>query len=206
MQLDNISKKMEENSNYPSDFFKFSEGDNKMRVMTDFIEVHSLNDGKTFKGLSSISDVEEKKWISEGAMNKDGYPVRKASVQGWAWAIIRNAKDGDELKIVKFGSKILSQLVAYRHNPEYAFENAPLPYDITIKAVNAGQMTVEYTVIPARQNTEVTADEMAKLNKKKTIETIVQAIKDKQEGKVAVKTPSGVEYPKEEIDAQDIPF
>lgn len=211
--LDDLNKKMEAQNNYPSDFYKMVEGANRMRILTDFVEVRSKNDGKKFEGLSSFTDQEEKKWIDGGALNDKGYPVRRISTQGWAWAIIRNAKDGDELKIVKFGSTILGQLVALRHNVEYAFDTMPMPYDITVNATGAGTKEVEYTVTPARQNTDVTEAEMAKLNKKKTIATIVQAIKDKQDGKTPVKTETEadksfakVDYPAEEINAEDIPF
>ena len=46
-------------------------------------------------------------------------------------------------------------------NPDYAFDEVPMPYDLTLNVVNPGKMDVVYTVLPARQNTELTVEEVA---------------------------------------------
>lgn len=206
MMLDDLNKKMKANNEFPSDFYKMKEGDNRMRILSDFTEVNTI----TKAGGKWGGHITEK---NQPVINKDPSLTPeeqykksdKKRMQGWAWAIARNVKqaDGsemDELKIVQFGSKILDQLVAYRHNPEYAFDSFPIPYDINIQTTNAGKMEVVYVVQPARQNTDVTAEEMAKLNKKKSIKDIVGAIIAKQDGEVATK--ADVAYPENDLGDQ----
>ncbi|HZS04317.1 MAG TPA: hypothetical protein VFD58_05730 [Blastocatellia bacterium] len=67
----------------------------------------------------------------------------------------------------------------YQFNPEYAFEEVPMPYDITIHAKNAGTIDAEYTVTPARQNTLLTAEELAEFEKRIDITEFVQKLREK---------------------------
>ncbi len=155
-----------------SDFYKFKEGSNKMRIMSDFVEVKTLNRESKYVGI-----------VSEENPKQDGDTER---TQGWAWAIIRGdakKEEGDDYVIVKFGRKILGQLVAFKNNPEYAFDEFPMPYDIDVQTTNAGEMNVIYTVVASRKNTEVSEKEMEKLNKKKSIKDIVDNIISKQNEK-----------------------
>jgi hypothetical protein len=45
----------------------------------------------------------------------------------------------------------------------YAFDEVPMPYDLTINAAGAGDIKVKYTVVPARNNTPLTPGEQALL-------------------------------------------
>lgn len=47
-----------------------------------------------------------------------------------------------------------------QQSDEYAFEHTPMPYDITLTATGAGTRDVEYGVVAARKNTEITPEEM----------------------------------------------
>lgn len=185
--LENMFKDMEAKGG-ESQWYKLKEGTNRMRIMTDFFKVENINRGKTYGGI-----------ISE--FNK---PIKddKVTTKAWSWAIVRG--EVDEFKIVQFGKTILGQLVELKNSSEYSFDGFPMSFDIDIKAKGAGTMEVEYTIIPARQNTDVTQAEMEALNKLKTIPEIVAKIIEKQDGKVS--SAKGIEYPKEEINPADIPF
>ncbi len=175
MNLDNIYKKMEENSS-GSDFYKIKEGHNKLRILSDFFEVQTINRGGKYGGI-----------ICPENKPKEDDQVR---TQGWAWAIIRGDKakgEGDDLGIVQFGKTILGLIVELKNSSEYGFSEMPMPYDIDLTANGAGTKEVKYAVIPARTNTEVEEEEFAKLNKKKPIPTIVETIIAKQTGKAPVK-------------------
>lgn len=62
---------------------------------------------------------------------------------------------------------------------DYAFEGLP-PYDITVQAKGAGTKEVEYTVVPARQNSELTKAEQEAIAKKKPLEEVHKALKEKE--------------------------
>ncbi len=189
LQLDTIQKEAASRSEYTSDFYKIQEGANNMRIMTDFVKVETITKpGGKYGGVLTETN--------KPNITKDPKTTDKTRLQGWAWAIIRGkTRAEDEFKVVQFGNKILTQLVALRSNPDYGFETMPMPYDININAKNAGDITVEYTVMGARQNTEVTADEMEAMNKKKSVQAIVQAMTDKQDGKKGTDTMAPLEYP-----------
>src|ERR1035437_1337005 len=153
MNLDNIMQKVEAQpkNDFPSDFYKWKEGSNKMRIMGDFTEVNTINRGGSYAGHVTAKNQPK---------GED-----KVRMQGWAWAMMRGATtEADELRIIQCSKTILGQLVAFRNNPEYSFDTMPMPYDIDVQAKDAGTKEVVYTIVASRKNTDVTADEMAKLN------------------------------------------
>jgi hypothetical protein len=197
MSLDDFEKEIAESKEKSNDFYKLQEGSNKMRILTDFVRVESINRGGKYGGIVG------------GNNNPTAQDVKDGTVQvkGWAWALIRST---GELKIIQFGKTILGQLVALRANEEYRFTELPMPYDIDVQAKGAGTKEVVYTVVPARQNTDVTIEELDALNKEAPIAQIVKAIIDKQDGNpsrgMAASSASAIPYPAEKINADDIPF
>jgi hypothetical protein len=169
MSLDSFATEIAESKEKSNDFFKFQEGSNKMRILTDFVRVESINRGGKYGGIVGGNTK------PTAQDSKDG----NVQVKGWAWALIRST---GELKIVQFGKTILAPIVALRANDEYKFKDFPMPYDIDVQAKGAGTKEVVYTVVPARANTEVTPEEMEGLNKQSTIAQILKAIIDKQDG------------------------
>ena len=188
-----------------SDFYKFKEGDNVMRVMSEFF-IYRDHFGK---GICTL-DIEtgegeclncehEKESLDEDGKRKS-YPSKK-----WrAWAHI---KPENELKLVTFGKKIVEQISAFQENPEYTWSDYPMPFDITINAKGAGETTVAYTVTPARKNTEVDEKLAQLLTKKKSAEDITKAVDDARSKKEAPPT-TGTKYNIAEADeiARSIPF
>lgn len=61
---------------------------------------------------------------------------------------------------------IYTDIEGFQLNPEYAFTEVPMPYDITITAKGAGTKEVKYTVTPARSNTSLTAEEIKEFSEK----------------------------------------
>lgn len=187
MSIRDIHKEMQERSN-STDFYKLQEGSNRMRIMTDFERVESIQRGSKYAGI-----------VSEKNKPQDG---DKTTLRSWAWAIIRNESGDDEFKIVQFGSTILNQIVAFMDSKDYGFQKFPMPYDIDIKAKGAGTKEVEYTVIPARQNTDLTEQELKGATKQKTIASIVSAIIAKQDG--LTEAQEKAPYPSAESEGIDI--
>jgi hypothetical protein len=127
-------------------FFKFKEGDNRLRLMSICLPHTSVFDGrKNFKWLCYILD------------RRDG-----------------------EVKAFFMPHKVYKAIEALQLDPEYAFEEVPMPYDINIKAKWAGTKEVEYTLLPARRATDVTPEEMEKLEAAKPLQELKDAINEKQ--------------------------
>lgn len=92
----------------------------------------------------------------------------------WIGYVLDRA-DG-EVKVYFMPNIIHKQIGAWQQDPEYAFESAPMPYDIQITAKNAGTKEVEYFLLPAKKNTPLTADEESKIAAKNPIEEVQAAI------------------------------
>jgi hypothetical protein len=84
---------------------------------------------------------------------------------------------------------IYKAIEALQSNPDYAFESIPMPYDVTLTAKGAGTKDVEYGVIPARKETELTADEHDAIAEAKPIAELQAALVEKQNSKTVDEPP-----------------
>lgn len=219
-------KKVGESMGGGGDWYKFKEGDNKMRILSEpLIKVSRFGYGICYEGAPYCQkaqldkDLEEAKQKAKAAGNKDWAKVTiKMPSQKWcAWAVLRGNKDKaeeDTLGIVELTYGLSKELLEMMNSDEARFKGWPMPYDINIKAKGAGKLTVEYTLIADRQNKDVTEAEMEDYNKKTPVSQILDRMKVKQkektEGVGASAESSGgsdaIEYPAEDINPDDIPF
>lgn len=104
--------------------------------------------------------------------HKDEYQG-KISVKfvAWVWDYRSN-----NVKAYFMPRTIVDAIGALQSNPEYAFDELPMPYDITVNAVNAGTKEVKYTVTPARANTPVAKEQLEALKEKGTIEEYLKGL------------------------------
>lgn len=190
--FDTIVSEMEEENKLDSDFLTLKVGKNPLRIVSDFVKVQIIYKGKYVPGVKGSS-----KYMGHLTPGRKLDADEKITTQGWAWVINRET---GEFKIAQFGHSILGQIMGLKTDPEYAFTEFPMPYDITIS--NTGDGANRYSTIAARQNTPITEEEMAQLNKKKTIKDIIGAIIEKQSKPAETTKP--VVYPENEINPDDI--
>lgn len=150
------------------DIFKFKEGDNKFRV---------LSAGKPI-ATHRISQKEYHTCYGQD----EGCPYHEEdnanpSVKFVMWIIDR--ADG-KVKLAFMPHTIVKALRDLQNNPDYQFDAVPMPYDITVKATKAGTKEVEYSVVPARTNSELTVDEQRAFEDKKTVDEVIEGMKQKE--------------------------
>lgn len=90
--------------------------------------------------------------------------------------------------------KILEDL---QESDDYAFDETPMPYDVTITAKGAGTIDVEYSLMPAKKETPLTPEERNALDAKMPLEELRAALKSKTE---TPKTSNG------NFDPDDVPL
>ena len=78
---------------------------------------------------------------------------------------------------------IYKSVEALQQSDDYAFESVPMPYDITINAKGAGTIDVEYGVVPARNNKELSLAEQVLLDGVKPLAELQAAFRSKNKGK-----------------------
>lgn len=187
IDLDKFSKEWDDKQS--GDFFKIPTGNTKLRIMAPFVKVQSAWVGKY--PASKPTGI-----VHEGRPLQQGEELQESA---WTWALVREI---NLLKILRVPMGLLAKIAKLKQDAEYTWNEYPMPFDITIS--NTGEGGDRYSITPARQNTEVTVEEMALLNKCHTIPQIVQSIIDKQSGKTASADGAKIEYPTEDSDG--IPF
>jgi hypothetical protein len=148
-----------------SDWMTLKEGDNKIRIVSEFEDYGSHYNLETKKSVICIG--------------KDKCPLCQEGdnprVQFLGWVIDRS--DG-RVKLLRIGYKIFQQIGDFAKSEEYAFDTVP-DYDITIKRTGQGLDTV-YSVLPARQNTPLTDKEKEMIMEKvKPVKNIIDSMKAK---------------------------
>lgn len=148
------------------DTFKFKEGANRFRVLSECLPHQGSYQGKpNFKWLCYVLD------RADGQLKKFFMP-----------------------------HTIYKQIVELQKSDDYGFEEVPMPYDLTVTAKGAGTKEVEYTLTPARKNSDLTSDELAKLAQAKPLKELQEAIRAKAE---PVTTSDG---PPPAFDPEEMPF
>lgn len=166
-------------------WMNLEEGDNKVRIVSEFEDFGTHWDNKKKKGFTCIGK-DDCEWCQRGD---------KPKVQFIGWVIDR--KD-NKVKLLRIGYKIFQQLGTFAKSDEYSFEGIP-PYDVNIQRVGTGLNTV-YTVLPARKNTELTKEEEAQ------VEEAVKSPKEIIENMKAKVSTLPLKAKEEEINEEDIPF
>lgn len=92
---------------------------------------------------------------------------------------ILDRKDG-QVKTWFMPNSIHKHIEAIQQDPDWAFDEVPMPYDITVNAKGAGTKEVEYGVTPSPKRVPLTTAEEAAFLAKKAIREVQQAIVEKQ--------------------------
>lgn len=95
----------------------------------------------------------------------------------WLCYVI-DRRDG-QIKPFFMPNVIYKGIEALQLNDDYAFADVPMPYDLTINAKRAGTIEVEYTLLPARKESPITATEHQEFAKIKPIDELQKALREK---------------------------
>jgi len=169
-------KKAEKEYGLGGGFFKVQEGDNKIRILTQF------------------------RALEEEYTNKKGETSK--SVKFYCHVIDRS---NGSIKLGAFPYSIMKAVASLQMNDDYSFADMPMPYDITINAVGAGTMAVKYSVMPARNNVELTAEEKKALESL-DIDAAIERLKEKKGISEGHDPESENEVPTIEIEPENLPF
>ena len=133
---------------------------------------------------------------------------KKASIKLATYVIDR--KDG-KIKMAELPLSVSYSINDLQEDSDFAFSEFPMPYDVKIKYDPDNEdPKAKYRLQPSPKHTPITDEEQAGLEAAMKVETPDQYVEKKKErakGKgEPVSTGSGIEYPTEEINPDDIPF
>jgi hypothetical protein len=75
--------------------------------------------------------------------------------------------------------KVYKQIEKLQQDPDYAFDEVPMEYDLTLNVENAGKLEVVYTIVPARASTPLNAEELAAIRGAGTVQEVQKALRAK---------------------------
>lgn len=88
-------------------------------------------------------------------------------------------------------------------DPDYSFTEIPMPYDVTIKAIGAGNKEVKYSLTPARESVPLTQEEKNLIVEAPTIKQLQAKILENEKENTVPETEN-----KQVVEdlAEEIPF
>src|SRR3990167_6677248 len=102
---------------------------------------------------------------------------------------------------------IYRAIESLQFSDEYAFDEVPMPYDITIVATGTlGTKEVRYSLEAARNNTELTSEEIQKIKDAPTVREVQAKVKDNEKQAKTPETPEVITAENSPINNKDIPF
>lgn len=74
---------------------------------------------------------------------------------------------------------IYKAIESLQESEDYRFDEVPMPYDLTLNVKNAGKTTVDYQLLPARNESPVPVEASEAYARKKTIFDVVKELNEK---------------------------
>jgi hypothetical protein len=118
------------------------------------------------------------------------HPSEYAGKPTFKWlCYVLDRRDG-KIKPFFMANTIYKLIEALQLNPDYGFDEVPMPYDITINAKGAGTKDVVYSVIPARTNAPLTEGELAALQDIQPLRELQKAVYEASGGEQTPEKPA----------------
>lgn len=159
------------------------------------------DDGKLSSGATlKLVNGENRMRVVQGFLaHEDSYKGQR----NFKWLVrVIDRKDG-KVKTFFMPHVIYKVLVAFQQNPEYSFDEIPMPYDISVNAENAGTKEAKYSVIASRKNTPITDEEFAMVREQDSLEDLQKALYAK---KGTAPAPIGTVRHDDGDDSDSVPF
>lgn len=183
-----------------ANYFQFeNKGVYKMRILVQpkVIATHFFG-----KGNPSVVCV----GIDEGCVHhKEG--DKKPSIKLATYIIDRS--DG-KIKMAELPLSVSYAINDLQQDEDFAFSDFPMPYDVKITYdPDNDDPKAKYRMQPGTKREQPTDEEIASLDekmKKQTPEQYVEKKKARQKEKGGAPAAGGIDYPKDDINPDDIPF
>ena len=191
-------------------YFKIKEGKNRIRILSPLFPFASHFTSKTTPPITCVGkeDCAECKKIVK-VKQKDGTEKEQENAPGVKFLChVIDYTDG-LIKLAQFPLRIFLALRDLQNDPEWTFNELPMPYDITINAEGAGTTAVKYGVVASPKREPISKEVADKLAKIHTPDQIKAAMINKQRkliGLVAEEPDMKPDYPTDDIKPEDIPF
>lgn len=107
------------------------------------------------------------------------HPGEYKGTKNFKWLCYVLDRHDGKVKPFFMAHTVYKQIEALQLDEDYAFQDVPMPYDITINAKGAGTKEVEYAVIPSPQRKALTPDEELLLDQAKPLKELQKKLREK---------------------------
>jgi hypothetical protein len=163
-----------------SAFFKFEEGENKIRILTMWepLATHFVQEGR--KTVAHVCYGKDKgcSYHDEGAPLDDNGSPRAPSVKFVTY--ICDRRDGDKIKVADLPYTVVKKITALQTDEDYAFDNFPMPYDLKVKYDSKEAGAAMYSVTPSPTREDLPDFVIDGMINKKEVSRIVDEKKSKE--------------------------
>ena len=146
---------------------KFSFQENRQQVEKNY----NLGRGEYFKVKEGDNKVRLVSATLPHASDFKGKPTFK-----WLCQVL-DLTDG-KIKPYFMPDRIYQNIASLQGDDDYSFDEIPMPYNINIRAENAGKLEVKYSVIPSPKRTPLTPEQEQALKEAPTVEELQAKIRE----------------------------
>lgn len=107
--------------------------------------------------------------VESAFKNEDGSPRTQFA------CYVLDRADG-KVKLAFFPKTVMIYVKQLSVSEDYAFDELPMPFDITVTAKNAGKKEVEYAFLPSPKRDPITAEQLAVFSKETSIDEVASQI------------------------------
>lgn len=129
------------------------------------------------------------------------HPSKYKGTPNFKWLCYALDREDGRIKVWFMPHTVFKAVKALSVSEDYAFDEVPMPFDITINADGAGTKEVKYSVMPARANKPLSPTEEAALAEKKPIEEVKTALDLKTQDRGDASESGGGHWDPDEIPA-----
>ena len=105
--------------------------------------------------------------------------------------------------------RIYQNIMSLQLDEDYAFDEVPMPYNINIRAENAGTKEVKYAVIPSPKRLGLTVEQIKAIEEAPSVQDLQNKVRENEipkESQTVSKEQAQVQMEDEGIDVSAIPF
>lgn len=160
-----------------SDFFKFEKGDNRIRILAIADEPIA----KHFVGKKAITCIGPDNGCplhgDKAPMDEKSGKPRSPSIKYMAYIVDR--EDPENIRLADLPYTVMKQLADFKNDPDWSFEDLPMPYSVTVKYDPDAAGTDMYKLIPSPTRVPIDPAILTKLARMKPLADILQHVREK---------------------------
>lgn len=180
-----------------SDFFKFKEGVNKMRILVQpqVLATHFFG-----KGVPAVVCIGVDEGCEYHKEDSDRPGIKLVTY-------VIDREDEGKMKLAELPLSISYSMNDLQQDEDYEFETFPMPYDVKITHdPDNPDPKAKYRLQPSPKRTEVTKEEQDFLEEKMSKMTPEEYVEKRKEKQKSKQSETKIDYPEGTVDPADIPF